>query len=515
MTILRLLATVALGATLVLAPFPTPAQVHAREDEGDTSNWIDNDYEGCVEGAFEQDRVCAPAFASHMQTNFMKDFIRKMAGPVPTVTTTGDVWQRNPKYAQRLLQDSAIVRVNGLIVAMYATPPTDLALWGRDIGYSLGFLPRTAQAQGVGFSGLQALLPVWKAFRNIAYFLLALVMIVIGFMVMLRKKIDPKTVVTVQNALPRIVITLLLITFSYAIVGIMIELMYVVILVAVGVLEQSQLLRPVESTFGSFAASYGSNQALYSQGGLFAAIGNSFRSGVFGIGGDHTDVISIVHKILGVDTNRWRAIEIFGLLGTATSLMSLNYVGAAFSATVFAGPTLIALLVYAALLFLIIRLFVFFLGAYIQIIVALIFAPIQLLGEALPGSSSFSSWFKNLIANIIVFPVGAIIFMLSNVFAYVSTQSGSLWTPPFVPLLGANISSIGALLSLGILFAIPSIAGGIKESLKTKPFVPAGPEGIVGSFSQPVGLAMQIYQMVHSHQSVDYMKKLYMKQGGE
>ena len=34
-----------------------------------------------------------------------------------------------------------------------------------------------------------------------------------------RKKIDPKTVVTAQNAIQRVIIALILITFSYAIVG--------------------------------------------------------------------------------------------------------------------------------------------------------------------------------------------------------------------------------------------------------------------------------------------------------
>ncbi|MFZ5845722.1 MAG: hypothetical protein ACOY0S_04690, partial [Patescibacteria group bacterium] len=78
---------------------------------------------------------------------------------------------------------SAIAGINNFIAMMYANPPADLALWINDTAIALGFKPKPAYAQGIGFSGLAALLPIWKAFRNIAYLLLAIVMIVIGFMV--------------------------------------------------------------------------------------------------------------------------------------------------------------------------------------------------------------------------------------------------------------------------------------------------------------------------------------------
>jgi len=50
-----------------------------------------------------------------------------------------------------------------------------------------------------------------------------------AFMIMFRVRISPQTVITVQSALPKIIFTLILITFSYAIAGFLIDLMYVVI----------------------------------------------------------------------------------------------------------------------------------------------------------------------------------------------------------------------------------------------------------------------------------------------
>ena len=39
---------------------------------------------------------------------------------------------------------------------------------------------------------------------------------------------SPQTIVTIQSALPKIVVTLILVTFSYAIAGFMVDLVYVV-----------------------------------------------------------------------------------------------------------------------------------------------------------------------------------------------------------------------------------------------------------------------------------------------
>ena len=90
------------------------------------------------------------------------------------------------------------------------------------------------------------------------------------------------------------------------------------------------------------------------------------------------------------------------------------------------------------------------------------------------GSTAFADWLKNLFANLVVFPIGAGAFMLSGVFANMANgASTQLWNPPLTSLVPSSTRSISALLAIGILFAIPSIAGGIKEAIKSKPFVSA------------------------------------------
>jgi len=83
-----------------------------------------------------------------------------------------------------------------------------------------------AFASETGFmGGLSQLQPIWTTFRNITYILFALVLIFLGFAIMFRMKISPQAVITIQSALPRIILALILITFSYAIVGLLLDVM--------------------------------------------------------------------------------------------------------------------------------------------------------------------------------------------------------------------------------------------------------------------------------------------------
>jgi hypothetical protein len=58
---------------------------------------------------------------------------------------------------------------------------------------------------------------LWAFVRNIAFGLMAVIMMVLGIMIIMKKQVGPQASVTVQMALPRVVIAMILITFSYVI----------------------------------------------------------------------------------------------------------------------------------------------------------------------------------------------------------------------------------------------------------------------------------------------------------
>src|SRR3989338_9894960 len=116
---------------------------------------------------------------------------------------------------------TALGNVTNLIGEVYSNPAASGIAYVHDTLNNAGFV-KPAYAQGIGFSALSTFLPFWKVTRNIAYSIIIIVMLIIGFMIIFRMKIDPKTVITIQAALPKIVVALLLITFSYAIAGFLI-----------------------------------------------------------------------------------------------------------------------------------------------------------------------------------------------------------------------------------------------------------------------------------------------------
>jgi len=67
------------------------------------------------------------------------------------------------------------------------------------------------------------ILEIWTRVRDASYILLVVATIIIGFLIMLRVPIGPRTAVTVQNSLPRIAISMLLITFSFLMAGLMLD----------------------------------------------------------------------------------------------------------------------------------------------------------------------------------------------------------------------------------------------------------------------------------------------------
>lgn len=360
------------------------------------------------------------------------------------------------------IRNSAVGKLSDVVAMTFINKPADFGLWLADTGQTLGFIPKQAYAQGIGFSGLMPLLPIWKAFRNIAYLLMAVVMMVLGFMIMFRKKIDPKTVVTAQNAIPRVIIALILITFSYAIVGLLIDAMNIVLFFVIALFKSTGLLDD-PGQLASSLFQYKTPEALYGQGGLMA---NFFNL--------QWNPYQILFGVNAVDPLKISVMSIaVAAAGLAVGALGNPILGGAFFIGGLGMPV-IHLFLTVALIFLFIRLVAFFLGAYIQVIISLIFAPIQLLFESIPGSNAFSSWAKNLVSNLAVFPVAAIMFMLSAVFTHFANDAvtpNRIWAPPYVGLAN-NMTSISALVSLGILFAIPQVAGSIKEALKAKPVAP-------------------------------------------
>src|SRR3989338_844518 len=126
--------------------------------------------------------------------------------------------------------------IGSWIASLYLNPPASGIAYIRNQLANAGFIAKPVMAQGVGFAGLTPFLGLWTASRNIAYSIMIIVMVAIGFMVIFRMKIDPKTVISLQAALPKIVLTVILITLSYPIVGFLVDMMYLIMALIISIM---------------------------------------------------------------------------------------------------------------------------------------------------------------------------------------------------------------------------------------------------------------------------------------
>lgn len=336
------------------------------------------------------------------------------------IVGTGD------EETDRLLGPSAMNTVGNLVATLYNHPPASSTEYFADLKSNLGFA-KPAYAQGIGFEGLKTILPIWKAFRNIAYLFFTIIFVLIGFAIMFRLKLDPQTVITIQNALPKVIIALILVTFSYAIAGLLIDLIYVIISLGVLLLAPIGGLDPTEEARKYMELNFAE--------GVGLLIGGGWRS--------MTEVMTIFSTLL------------FGIVTiiTANPLLGIG------AATI---PTLILSVIA---LYVIFKLFLSLLKCYLTIILLIIFAPIQIMIGVIPGMQiGFGSWLKNLFANIIVFPAVALFMLLGWI---LTNKAGPTWTPPVISMTG---SPLLAIIAFGMLLMVHKIPDIIKEAFQIKPF---------------------------------------------
>ncbi len=329
----------------------------------------------------------------------------------------------------------------------FKQPPASSVYYIADLSKNLGInlVPTTyAAPKGVGFTAFYPILGVWRAFTNIAYGLLAIVFVVIGFLIMFRSRIGAQTEVTIQAALPRLVITMVLIAFSYPIAGLLIDLMYVIIYAFVGFLAANNLLDKTKTL-----------SLIFSSNPFSVLLGKGFSSSAF-------------------DISQGAGQTVSGLMGTdfLKIIDGLSYIG---------GAILWVLL----LLFLIvvaIRIFITLVKAYAQVLFYVALAPVYIITNAFPGSNAFSSWFKNLAAKLLTFPIVIFHIIFAAILIHaapwgannaqvgfgVSGNNLQGWSPPLFNfgIQSGSIKALLAIVSLGILWMAPSAAETAENLIK-------------------------------------------------
>ena len=244
---------------------------------------------------------------------------------------------------------------------------------------------------GFGYSRLGIILPLWKTTRNIAFFFFVLVTIVAAFMIMFKVKISPQAVITLQQAIPKILVALILVTFSYAIAGFVIDLVYV----AMGIFSQF------------FTKIWAGPNADINADSIKATW--DFLNGW----GANGFLAILIYSFL-----YWVSSIIFTILILTTALLSPSSVIWSIFLIVFFVINIVILIIY-----IFITTFNLF-KALANFYVAVILGPIKLALGALPMShGAFGKWIKSLLQNALIFPVTGILWYFAFLFLFGALNS--------------------------------------------------------------------------------------------
>ena len=399
-------------------------------------------YQFQFEEAIKSEEMNLQSFVNETIKAIMGSAVHFIIGTVfPNITNT-----ESQSFDTKNLKNGGLLSAGFLIMSnIYASPPASGVNYLANIGRDLKIInPVYAQERVSGYQVMEPLRQLWKTFRNIAYILLVIVLIAMGFAIMFRVKISPQAIITIQAALPRIIMALILITFSYAIVGFMFDVM-------------TFLNKIIGEIF----------RALFADPNLSWAGFRNFLTNI---------IQGLTLNVFERDYIMGEPIYIYqqAMVAFWVFIVFVNFI---FPIAGIIVAFIIAIIVAIALF----RCIWVVLKAFTMIIINLIFAPLRILMGVFPGSNAMLDWFKDLAANIAVLPAMLTAFGVSSYLIFTGvgiSTSGDFWKGifagrPFLPsenLIPISISVILPFAGLGILLIAPKVSEIIQSFITKKPF---------------------------------------------
>jgi len=380
---------------------------------------------------------------------------------------------------------------SGMITVLY-TPPAHLSDYAQYL--SANFIKNKnvayAQTTGVGYNSLNPLSSVWTTFRNITYLIFIVLFVLVGLGIMLRFKLDPRTAMTIENSLPKLVLAMVLVTFSYAIAGFLIDLMYVFTYLVITVMSSADPLKgaagidipkivgalnqpPLSFVSVIFGDANGN-------GGIFTLVGNMSYAVSQTISSILRDFFtsgnaagSLIAGVLGFFNVSCWAHEVFP--------WSVDFAACGVNGVAEIAGMLMWIVGMVTIFIILIRVWWTLLKTYVTILLDIIMGPFMIALGIIPGSKiNFASWIQDLVANLAVFPAVIFIFLLAKIFGDTLTQGTGMFVTPLTGNISStdkglqetfkagqpNATYLGYIIAFALIIITPQLIEQLKTSLK-------------------------------------------------
>ncbi len=313
----------------------------------------------------------------------------------PQCTTSYERIQANPNLPTSMKQGVVGIAEQQVMAMFNAQPRIDVVAHLAE-----EWIPGHREQQSLYAAGYDDLLNtgidvLWSFTRNIAYLGFVVIMIIVGFMIMFRHKIGGQMLVTVGNSIPRVVVGLILVTFSFAIAGIILDISGI-------------FMRVIQATLDS-----------------------------------NIQIHNIAKLVWGTITSGWvlpTGTVVTGLGIAGIAILVKATLGAAALIGVFVVLIVLGILIWGAF-----KLWIALVKSYLALLLNVIVAPIVIMAGSLPGNQAMiSNIFKSMLRNALVFPVA---FAIVNIPYYLSEIPRVTFSFPETVFEGASMdTNIGTLL---------------------------------------------------------------------
>lgn len=370
-----------------------------------------------------------------------------------------------------------------MIGEVIGSKPVSSSMFIANLGEQIGIKSASAQVGGSGSGVLAPIFKLWEVSRNIAYLAMILIFVLVGLMVMFRQKLNPQTVVSIQMALPGLVIGLVMITFSYFLASLISDMAFVGTNIVGYYFSLAQPGNPPPAQLPLNAG--GKEQNALSIFSRYASIINTgnVRPALDSIWDDlHSPekgplwldprgALTLLASMLAAQFALPFGSTFGGWGQLLTTGVAVGWTATNPQGVITWSITFIAML---ALIYSMFRLILRLINSYLSIIFLTIAAPFYFLGASIPGRQSLAtSWMFNMLCNVLAFPA---VFAVFYFVAYLIAGDPSRSTDPLFaisrttplannatfPLLGnINLSFLNSLVAFGALVAAPSIPDAI------------------------------------------------------
>jgi hypothetical protein len=404
---------------------------------------------GCVTPTFAQTNTSSSSTqnAQGVLNSLLNSFAGCMIAGVSLIS--GETCPTQTMSDGSLMQQKSGLGFIGKAISITYTPPLSSADYLAEMGENLGFA-KPAYAQAVTGSGEGVIAPVkklWQIMRNFSYLMFTIVFVAVGVMIMLRRKLNPQTVLNIQSALPGLIVGLILVTFSYLIAALIIDLSFLLIPIVAGVFEQAggNIFKENGQSLQDFA--------------LNASVFSFFKPVFWN------------HPNWPLDANLLSGTPPAGVSKEAFSIPNLIpfLINLVIDALLGLGNLIIMVIVVIGLFFQMIRLLWIILRSYISILVFTVLGPLLILMSTIPGQGkSLDFWWRNLLGNALIFPAVFAAFFFGGLILSDTgvDQNAFNQTLPF--FAGLPVYLLKYVIGFAIILGVPAVPQMVKEAIGVK-----------------------------------------------